>query len=117
MTSAADARIYTIQDADFVGVIFGQKPVYRLIATYRDALGYEQNLTALATVNLTVSSPHVPQGSVDFGPSQGTTDGRTDYSANQTYGGTLNITNSASGGDIAYQFQVAPESRVFWAGV
>ena len=57
ITSGADALLYTMQAVDLENLVSGQKPVYRLVGSYMDALTYVQNVTAFATVNVQPPAP------------------------------------------------------------
>ena len=83
----------------------------RVIAT--DRAGFHAPMTVLAQGRGTALAP---QGNLVIRTTEGTTDGRTPYSRNQTYTGALNIDNGVTGGVLTYQFEVAKADKVLYAG-
>ena len=51
-SGGADNTLYTIQSAEFTGLLAGQKPLYRFVGVYQDGIGYQQTFIATAEVNM-----------------------------------------------------------------
>ena len=98
---------YAFQAADFFGLVGEQERVFRVLATYQDAIGYQQVFTATATVNVNLATPTPPQGVVTFEHQQG---GFSPYTGAQVYAGLLSITSGESGSNTVYQVQAAPDT-------
>ena len=135
ITENGTAANYAFQAADFIGPVSERERVFRVLATYQDAIGYQQVFTAIATVNVNLATPTLEScnavGQTFVGGAcvactgntpvrdgnvciamlpQGTVTLRTNQDTPDTfqrYFGSLNITNGVTGGAIAYVFQTA----------
>ena len=106
--AGAEDGLYTLQTSDFADLRSGENPAYRVVALYRDGIGYGQNITATAIVRVQ-PLPTTPQGTVTI------TAPAKPFVADSEFSGSLNITNGVTGGNIAYAFQFSPNGDAPWA--